>query len=585
VKNITVLLLAAIAWPAAPADAQTPLAGSVIHQKKISETEGGFTGVLSPGPDPYTDPGDLFGISVVTIGDLDGDGVEDLVIGAYGDDDGGFLSGAIWVCFMNADQTVKTQQKISRTKGGFVGPIHTGDLFGWSLGFLGDLNFDGAPEIAVGCWLDDDGFTDAGAIWILSLNPNGTVKHEQKISATVGGFTGTLHDGERFGTSLVGLGDLDGDGVPDLAAGSVYDSESGYLAGAEWILFLNPDGTVRSHQKINNQHGNFSGDILPGSRFSYSACSLGDVDGDGVVDLAIGAITDYPTFENPGPAVPCIHECGAVWILFMRTDGMVKRQQKISQQHGNFTGVFADGENFAHGVASPGDLDGDGVPDLLVGAVGDAGDVGGGPATGTVWVLFLNKDGTVKRHRKINSVSGGFTGTLETGDFFGQSMAPLGDKNGDGVVDVVIGAIGDDDGGADQGAVWILYLYGKSWSDYGGGVAGTHGTPRFAAESSLEGNSSIRLTLDNARENASAFLIASSTLLNKPLFGGTLVPSVYASHFAVAFNTTAQGKLDEKAYWPAGLPADFGIYFQVWVKDPGAPYGFSASNALRGTTP
>jgi FG-GAP-like repeat len=580
-------LIVASGLLAADAQAQsaTSLAGSVFHQKKISETEGGFTGVLSPGPDPYTDPGDLFGISVAGIGDLDHDGVEDLAVGAYADDEGGILTGAIWILFMNADQTVKGHQKISKFQGGFVGPIHKGDLWGWSLGFMGDLDQDGAPELAVGGWLDDDGFVDAGAVWILSLNPDGTVKREQKISATQGGFTGPLEPGERFGTSLVNLGDLDGDGVNDLAAGAVYDNSGGHLVGAEWILFLNPNGTVKSHTRITNGQGGFSAWITSYSRFSYSACSLGDLDGDGVVDLAVGAITDEPQMSGYHPSdFTCHNGCGAVWIVFLKPDGTVKTQQKIAQKEAGLDLPLGQYENFAHGVACPGDLNGDGIQDLLVGSVGADGDLGGGNVTGTVWVLFLNRNGTVQSWKKISKFKGGFSGDLDEGDFFGQTLCALGDLNGDGMGDVAVGAIGDDDGGADQGAIWFLYPYSPNWSNAGKPSAGSQGMPKLKVASTLKAGASVEVRLQDAALRAPAVLLVAPAGTPTPLNGGTLVPDVGGPHLMLSFLTDSAGELLLQATWPPGLLPGFGVYMQAWIKDAGVPSGWASSNSLQGLT-
>ena len=79
------------------------------------------------------------------------------------------------------------------------------------------------------------------------LTADGTVKSHQKISDTEGGFTGTLDDIDAFGGSPASLGDLDGDGVVDLAVSADGDDDGGNGRGAMWILFMNSDGTVKSH--------------------------------------------------------------------------------------------------------------------------------------------------------------------------------------------------------------------------------------------------------------------------------------------------------------------------------------------------
>ena len=141
----------------------------------------------------------------------------------------------------------------------------------------------------------------------------------------------------------------------------------------------------------------------------------------------------------------------------MGEDGWVLSHQKISSTEGGFTGTLDDYDDFGTSVASLGDLDGDGVADL---AVGTTGDDDGGDRHGAVWVLFLHSNGTVKSHQKISDTAGGFTGTLDDWDYFGTSVASLGDLDGDGVADLAVGATSDDDGGDRRGAVWVLFLDG-----------------------------------------------------------------------------------------------------------------------------
>lgn len=432
---------AALVLVGAPPEAQF---GLVSAKQKISETAGGFGGDL--------DLLDFFGTSAAGLGDLDGDGIADLAVGAPFDDDGGLglEQGAVWILFLDPDGTVASHQKISETAGGFLGVLDKDDHFGISVAALGDLNGDGVGDLAVGANLDDDGGSNQGAVWILFLNPDGTVSAHQRISETSGNLGGGLDPSDGFGISVAALGDLDGDGVGDLAVGANLDDDGGTDQGALWILFLNTDGTVESKQKISALQGGFTGHLDLVDLFGRSVAALGDLDGDGVEDVAVGAPLDDDGASDQG----------AVWILFLNSNGTVASHRKLSETAGGFTGVLDPNDFFGISLAAL-DLDGDGTRDLAVGAsLDDDGNEADGE--GAVWLLFLDPQGNVGGQQKISETQGGLGGVLHRGDQFGISLAALGDLDGDGDGDLAVGAAFDDDGGDDQGALWILFLVGDT---------------------------------------------------------------------------------------------------------------------------
>ncbi|MCP4039377.1 MAG: hypothetical protein GY733_20720 [bacterium] len=418
--------------------------GGVLSAVEIYPGSGGFAGVLGNA--------DFFGSAVASLGDLDGDGIPDLAVGAPGGDDGGSGRGSVWILFLNASGGVKAEQKISFTSGGFAGALDDQDQFGQSLSALGDLDGDGVIDLAVGAHLDDDGGSERGAVWILFLDTDGTVKSHQKISSAAGGFSGVLSDDDQFGIAVANLGDVDADGVTDLAVGAHRDGDGGPARGATWVLFLDADGTVVDEQKISSTAGDFAGTLDDGDLFGISLAGLPDLDDNGVADLAVGAAQD----DDAGA------ERGAVWILFLDVDGTVVGEQKISATAGSFAGVLDDGDLFGRALSRIDDLDGDGRDDLVVGA---SQDDDGGSARGAVWVLFLAANGTVLGEQKISASEGGFAGPLANGDRFGSAVANLGDLDGDTTSDLAVGAIFDSGGGVLRGATWTLALDGAVCGD------------------------------------------------------------------------------------------------------------------------
>ena len=238
--------------------------------------------------------GDSFGQGLATLGDLDGDGLVDLGVGAPGADDGAMNAGAFFVVRVSSDGGLLGWDRFSRATHPQALPLEAIDNFGGrGSAAIGDLDGDGAAEVAVGCYRDDDGGPDRGAVWVLSLSPRAkggvSLARAAKVSSTAGGFDGPVANGDLFGMTVAPLGDLDHDGVPDLAVGNNLMDLGSANAGGLFLLGLDPQAGVRSQALVGAGTGMPGLAVIPGERFGRALANVGDVRGDGSTVLAVGA--------------------------------------------------------------------------------------------------------------------------------------------------------------------------------------------------------------------------------------------------------------------------------------------------------
>ena len=298
----------------------------------------------------------------------------------------------------------------------------TNGRFAMDIAVLGDLNADGTDDLAV--------VNETNRVFILFMAANGSVASFLYHSLGSNG----LPAGGTFSSTVESLGDLDGDGIVDIAVGSPNASY-----GSVWILFLNSNGSIKAYQQITRDVGGFTYPLASGSRFGESIANLGDIDGDGNHDVAVGS----PQSQTVGS--------GSVWILDLSPAGLVTAHVAIPGVPGfDISNTsFAAGDNLGSAVEGIADLDGNGTAELVIGASNDV--VGANPRTGSVWILFMNSDYSVDQFTTIGPGSGGLTQPLQLNALFGASLAWL-PNAGCGRKALAVGAPGNAD------AVWFLMM-------------------------------------------------------------------------------------------------------------------------------
>jgi hypothetical protein len=215
---------------------------------------------------------------------------------------------------------------------------------------------------------------------------------------------------------------LNNDTIIDLAVGALAYSAEGTNRGAAYVLFLNTAGGVKSFVRISSS--SFTGSLRDNDNFGGCVSMTVDLNGDGVIDLAVGASGD----DDGGI------DAGAAYIFFLQTSGLYKSFAKISGATGT---VMAGGIGLSAGqlfgndisVTSGSDMDGDGVPDLGVGCW----------AAEAIYIVFIRRDGTAFSYTKIMTGMSGFTFST-AGTHFGSSIELGADLNGDSHPDAVVGA-------------------------------------------------------------------------------------------------------------------------------------------------
>ena len=265
-----------------------------IDPIELSDVEAGIGGFVING----VSTGDASGFSVSAAGDVNGDGFDDLIVGAPNDDPNGSNSGASFVVFGKTDGTKIELSDIEAGIGGFViNGVSAYDYSGRSVSSAGDVNGDGFDDLIVGAKNDDPNGSYSGASFVVFGKTDGTKVELSDIEAGTGGFViNGLSVYDHSGFSVSSAGDVNGDGFDDLIVGARGDDPNGGNSGASFVVFGgNFSGAM-------TEIGTVGDDTLTGSAArDVIFAGTGDdaLDGGGGTDrLSGGAGADIFTLRN-----------------------------------------------------------------------------------------------------------------------------------------------------------------------------------------------------------------------------------------------------------------------------------------------
>jgi FG-GAP repeat protein len=395
-----------------------------------------------------------FGWSVAGAGDVNGDGYDDVIVGANSYDAGLGAAGAAFVFLGSASGIANANPATPGVAQ--LDSDQAGAQFGQSVAGAGDVNGDGYADVIAGAHFYNAGQPAEGAAFVFLGSASGIA---DTTSASAAAQLESDQANALLGISVSGAGDVNGDGYSDVIVGSENYGAGQSGEGAAFVFLGSASGIADGNPvSADTQLESNQATALLGS----SVAAAGDVNGDGYGDLIVGArLYDAGTTDE-----------GAAFVFLGSATGIADGSPvTAAAQLESNQGL----SSFGFGVSGAGDTNGDGYADVLVGADQyDAGQTDEGAA-----FLFLGSATGVADGNPTSAAA-----QLESDQASargGYRVAGAGDVNGDGYADVIVSAYFYDAGTSDEGAVFIYHGGGSGIADGNPATAGAELEPDQAS--------------------------------------------------------------------------------------------------------
>ncbi|MBN1998175.1 FG-GAP repeat protein [candidate division KSB1 bacterium] len=376
--------------------------------------------------------GDNAGWHISIAGDINDDGYSDILIGAPNFDAGVDLqnSGRVYLLFGKPGGW-ETVINLATANVVFTGEEENNqashDVYG-----IGDVNNDGIDDLAIGVKFINESGTRAGKVYIF-FGKRQNWQHDTPLADADAAILGEGDTSEA--AHVYGAGDVNGDQIDDFIIGAGFNDDFASNAGKVYVFFGKSAAAWSKLDSVQNADASFSGEQT-GDWAGHRVAGAGDVNGDGYSDFIIGANMR----DEQG-----IADRGICYLVFGKANGWAK-DVNLANADASFIGPDIQGVQLGWNIAGAGDVNGDGLDDILLAGAGKS----------KIYLIFGKKNGWGK-NQAVHNVADVLIDGEDFRDNAGGDLRSLKDVNNDGYDDFIIGAYGNDQNGTNAGKAYLLY--------------------------------------------------------------------------------------------------------------------------------